>query len=38
MAHIKYFLDDYEKNKNNFQDFTLEQFKAYDKYFDDKLE
>ncbi|CAD8125312.1 unnamed protein product [Paramecium sonneborni] len=38
MQNIKSFLDDYEKDKNGFQDFTTEQFKAYDKYFDDLQE
>ncbi|CAK91760.1 unnamed protein product (macronuclear) [Paramecium tetraurelia] len=38
MQNIKSFLDDYEKDKNGFQDFTTEQFKSYDKYFDDRPE
>ncbi|CAD8200188.1 unnamed protein product [Paramecium octaurelia] len=38
MGNVKSFLDDYERDKNNFQDFTMEQFKLYDKYFDDRLE
>ncbi|CAD8104021.1 unnamed protein product [Paramecium primaurelia] len=36
MQNIKSFLDDYEKDKNGFQDFTIDQFKSYDKYFDDR--
>ncbi|CAD8117933.1 unnamed protein product [Paramecium sonneborni] len=38
MGNVKSFLDEYEKDKNNFQDFTLEQYKSYNKYFDDRQE
>ncbi|CAD8125695.1 unnamed protein product [Paramecium sonneborni] len=38
MLNVKSFLDDYERDKNGFQDFTTEQFKIYDKYFDDRQE